>query len=94
MNALLTLTALEFYMLAISGTFLHVIIKWSNGEISGELSSWWTSNARRSVSSVLLIVGSVIGGIAGGVFNNVNDLAQVIAVFSIGYVFDSSVNKQ
>jgi|WetSurMetagenome_2_1015567.scaffolds.fasta_scaffold460537_2 hypothetical protein len=94
MHTLITLNALIFYAIAVAGTALHVIIRWSNGEIQGTLGSWWTSNKRRSVAAVMLIVGSVITCLASGVFINPNDVAQVIAAFGIGYVGDSSVNKQ
>lgn len=94
MEKLITINALVFYALAVAGVAVHVIVRWSNGNIQGTLGSWWTSNKRASVSAILLIVGSIITMIVGNVLSNYHDLAQVIAAFGTGYVFDSSVNKQ
>lgn len=94
MDKLITVTALSFYILAMAGIVFHVVLKWSKKEIEGSPADWFRANPQATVYSMLTVYGAVVGLIAAGQVTDINNLMQVIAVFGIGYVGDSAVNKQ
>lgn len=94
MDKLITLTALEFYILAFAGIIFHVILKWSKKEIEGSPLDWFKVNPQATVYSMLFVYGSVVGLVAAGQVTDINNLVQVMAVFGTGYIGDSAGNKQ
>lgn len=94
MQTLFSKSAFIFYAIAISGMLLHSILKWAKGEINGNVIDWYIVNPRRSVLALLTVVGSTAGLLLNGTVSDVALGAHVIAVFGIGYGFDSGVNKQ
>ena len=94
MDKLLTLNALWFTLLALFGIVLHVVNKWSSNDIGESVYEWFLGNPRSTVAMAMAVLGGLVLLIANGQANNINDIMQVIAVVSMGYIANSAINKQ
>lgn len=94
MDKLVTLNALYFALIAVAGIVFHVVQKWAKREIDVSVTAWFLGNPQSTVGMLLAVFGSLTLLIANGQANNVDDTMQVIAVFGLGYAFNSTLNRQ
>lgn len=92
MNKLFTLNAFVFYFIAAAGIVGHVVKRWAFKEINTTITDWFVTNKQTTVAMMLGVYGALILLVANDAANNYNDLMQVIAVFSLGYVGNSTIN--
>ena len=94
MDKLLTLNALYFALIATAGIVGHVVKKWSQKQIEVSVYDWFASNPQSTVAMFTGVFGSLALFIANDQANDINNLMQVMAVFGLGYMGNSAVNKQ
>lgn len=94
MQTLISKTAFLFYLIAMVGMLSHSMLKWAKGEIRGNVLDWYIVNPRMSVLALLTVIGGTAGLLLNGTVSDVALGAHVIAVFGIGYSFDSGMNRQ
>lgn len=97
-----TTSAQIFYGLILSGLvgmLLHYVVKWAQGDITGSLFAYlFTDNPRRSVLSLSVLVGELVGEVGAGLFTNeagvvVGWAVVLLSGFKTGYLIDSIANK-
>lgn len=81
-------------VVALAGMFAHYVKKWLRGETSDTFYSYFFD--RDSIKHTLSAAGAVIAAV-GGMFLagqvDLNTIAGLAAIFTIGYAGDSALNK-
>lgn len=94
MDKLLTQDALLFYAIALLAVISHAVVKWTRNEIVGSPINWFVDHPRATVGTVLAALGGTIGALTSFDAININSGAQIMAIWGIGYIADSSFNGQ
>lgn len=94
MQAVISIAALQFYIVAIFGMLAHSAVKWAKGEVEGNMFDWYLINPRMSVLALLSVLGGTAALLLNGTVSDITLGAHILAVFGVGYGFDSGVNKQ
>lgn len=89
MEALITVSAFQFYLIAIAAMLLHAVKKWAYKEIRGSLVDWYIVHPRASLASFLACMGGIMTAILTGTLTDPHQGAQVLAAFGIGIGSDS-----
>ena len=85
---------LAFSVIAMFGIVAHVVHRWSDGKIETSVYDWFMCNPKSTVRMMMAVAGSLVLLVANDAANNHNDIMQVIAVFGLGYVGNSTMNKE
>ena len=94
MDKLLTHAAFSFYAISLLAVFSHALVKWTRGEIHGNMIDWFIMNPKATVGTALAALGGTIGALASFDTIDINSGAQIMAIWGIGYIADSSFNGQ
>ncbi len=94
MLKLFSLSAFVFYGVALFGMVMHGLVRWSNGEIEGNLADWFLVNKKATIQALLASLGSTAGLILAGTVTDFNVPADVLAVWGVSYVMDNKLNNQ
>ncbi len=94
MLKLISLSAFVFYGVAIFGLLMHGVVRWSNGEIEGNLADWFLVNKKATVKAFLAAIGATAGLILAGTIADFNAPADILAVWGVSYFMDSKLNTQ
>ncbi len=94
MVKLFSFTAFVFYGVALFGLVMHAVVRWSNGEIEGNLADWFLVNKKATVKACLAALGATAGLILAGTVADFNIPADILAVWGVSYFMDSKLNNQ
>ena len=95
MNSLFTLNALVFHLVALAGIIAHAIKKDLRGELRVSVFSYlFQVNRKSSALMAMTAISGVSGAILAGQLSDPQVGVQVIAAWGIGYMADSTVNRQ
>lgn len=93
MQALLTQSALVFFLIGVVSMLTHAVKKWVAGEIRGNLIDWYMVQPRATLGALLACVGGIAAAVLSGQLTDYAQGAQIIAAWGIGYASDT-INSQ